>query len=90
MVLTRPCADIENRGRAKFFTNVLAEKAETSAQHLVSQLRAVLIEGRAKGGPSVGQGKDISFLTKYKAYSQLLARLVFGARKDRWVKEAEA
>ena len=87
LLLSMCCAGIENRSRAKFFVNVIAETAEDSAQHMVSQLRGVLLEGRAKGGPSVGQGKDIAFLTKFKAYSQLLGRLVFGARKDRWVKE---
>ena len=81
-------AGIETRQQAKFFTNVLAESAETSAQYLVPQLRSVLLDGRAKGGPSVGQGKDIAFLTKFKAYSQLAARLVFGSRKNRWIEEA--
>ena len=79
----RPDAGLEERPRAQFFVNVLAETANTCAAALVPQLRGCLLERQARGGV----GKDIRFLTKLKAYTQLAARLAFGVRKDRHVVE---
>ena len=81
---------MEERPRAQFFVNVLAETAQTCAQVLVPQLRSCLLERQARGAAQAGVGKDIRFLTKLKAYSQLAARLAFGARKNKFVQEAQA
>jgi chlorophyll(ide) b reductase len=66
--------------QAKFFINVLAEPAETVAEYLVPRVRKI-----------VGENKNNStytrYLTGFKAYTQILARLLFKARKDRFVPE---
>ena len=61
---------------SRFFINVLAETAEDSAEYLAPRVREV--EGRDKA---------IVYLTKAKAFRQLLERLVLKRRKDLWVKE---
>ena len=64
---------------SRFFINVLAETAEDSAEYLAPRVREV-----------VGRDKSIVYLTKVKAYRQLLERLVFKRRKDLWVKEPQS
>eukprot|EP00897_Mesotaenium_endlicherianum_P010690 jgi/Mesen1/964/ME000012S00515 len=64
---------------AKFFINALAESANTVAEYLVPRMRLV------PGGGS--RSTYIRFLTGPKAYSQILARVLFKARKDRYVPE---
>lgn len=72
---------------ARFFINCLAERPETVAQYLVPRMRAVPGEPRSLLG---GVGSEyIRFLTKPKAYGQILGRLLLGQRKDRFVNEAE-
>lgn len=66
--------------QAKFFINILAEPAETVAKFLVPRIRAVLENGNPK--PTY-----IRFLTGFKAYSQILSRLLFNARKNRHIPE---
>lgn len=70
---------------AKFFINCLAERPETVAQELVPQIRAVPAAGKGLLGDVPGQ--YIRFLTKPKAYGQILTRLATGARKNRFVSE---
>eukprot|EP00884_Botryococcus_braunii_P008901 jgi/Botrbrau1/18011/Bobra.0062s0004.1 len=65
---------------AKFFINCLAEPPEVVAEYLVPRLRRVPPESRTLTG-GIGNGTYIQYLTKGKAYSQILQRLVFGARK---------
>eukprot|EP00897_Mesotaenium_endlicherianum_P001913 jgi/Mesen1/174/ME1133953C07552 len=65
--------------QAKFFINALAESANTVAEYLVPRMRLV------PGGGS--RSTYIRFLTGPKAYSQILARVLFKARKDRYVPE---
>ncbi|CAM6084390.1 unnamed protein product [Calypogeia fissa] len=66
--------------QAKFFINVLAEPADEVASYLVPRIRAV-------PGDKNKSSKYIRFLTGFKAYTQILARLIFKARKDRFVPE---
>ncbi|GMG99511.1 hypothetical protein Nepgr_001351 [Nepenthes gracilis] len=66
--------------QAKFFINVLAEPAEVVAEYLVPNIRAIAANGSTK--PTY-----IRFLTGLKAYSQIFARLAFGARRNRYVVE---
>ncbi|MCO5573307.1 hypothetical protein L7F22_027076 [Adiantum nelumboides] len=66
--------------QAKFFINVLAEPADTVAEFLVPRVRALSENGSTK--PTY-----IRFLTGFKAYSQILSRLLFNARKNRYVQE---
>ncbi|MCO5593858.1 hypothetical protein L7F22_047876 [Adiantum nelumboides] len=66
--------------QAKFFINVLAEPAETVAEFLVPRVRGLSENGSTK--PTY-----IRFLTGFKAYSQILSRLLFNARKNRYVRE---
>jgi len=66
--------------QAKFFINVLAEPADTAAKFLVPRIRAV--SGKASFKPTY-----IRFLNGFKAYSQIFARLAFGARKNRYLLE---
>ena len=68
---------------------MLAETAETAALALVPQLRSCLLERQGRPPATAGLGKDIRFLTKFRAYRQLAERLVFGARKDRHIQEEE-
>lgn len=65
---------------AAFFINALAETPETVAEYLVPRIRQVLEEGKP-------QDSYIRFLTKPKAYSQIIQRLITGARKGRFVPE---
>ncbi|CAL5222870.1 g5296 [Coccomyxa viridis] len=71
---------------AKFFINCLAEPPEEVARYLVPRIRKVPQEMRSIGG-GIGQGTYIKYLTKTKAYSQIIGRLVTGARKNRFVPE---
>ena len=71
---------------ARFFINCLAEEPATVAEFLVPRIRRVPQESRTLGG-GIASGSYIRFLTKSKAYGQILARLVTGARKDRFVAE---
>lgn len=71
---------------AKFFINCLAEEPEDVAAFLVPRVRRVPSDSRTLAG-SIGQGTYIKYLTKPKAYGQILARLVAGARKNRFVPE---
>ena len=71
---------------AKFFINCLADPPEEVAASLVPRIRRVPLEARTLGG-AVGQGTYIKYLTKGKAYSQILARLLTGARKNKFVQE---
>ena len=64
---------------AKFFINCLAEQPETVAQELVPRIRQVPQQGSSSS--------YIRFLTKGKAYTQILGRLLAGQRKNRWVTE---
>lgn len=66
--------------QAKFFINVLAEPADTVAEFLVPRVRGLSKNGSTK--PTY-----IRFLTGFKAYSQIISRLLFNARKNRYVQE---
>ncbi|GAB2246648.1 hypothetical protein Droror1_Dr00002141 [Drosera rotundifolia] len=66
--------------QAKFFINVLAEPAEVVAEYLVPNIRSNAANGTTR--PTY-----IRFLTGLKAYSQIFARLAFGARRNRYVLE---
>eukprot|EP00271_Cylindrocystis_brebissonii_P004121 TRINITY_DN1559_c1_g1_i1.p1 TRINITY_DN1559_c1_g1~~TRINITY_DN1559_c1_g1_i1.p1 ORF type:complete len:396 (-),score=56.44 TRINITY_DN1559_c1_g1_i1:570-1595(-) len=68
--------------QARFFINALAEPADEVASYLVPRVREVATSGRSSSS-------YIRFLTSPKAYSQILARLLFRARKDRYVVEEE-
>ncbi|KAK9839985.1 hypothetical protein WJX74_001479 [Apatococcus lobatus] len=70
---------------AKFFINCLAEEPATVAQYLVPRIRQVPTTSKGLGGG--GKALDIRFLTKPKAYSQILLRLIAQQRKNRWVQE---
>ncbi len=71
---------------AKFFINCLADPPEEVAAYLVPRIRRVPLDSRTLAG-AIGQGSYIKYLTKSKAYGQILARLLTGARKDRFVPE---
>ncbi|XP_056697349.1 chlorophyll(ide) b reductase NOL, chloroplastic isoform X2 [Spinacia oleracea] len=66
--------------QAKFFINVLAEPAEVVAEYLVPNVRSVAGSGSTK--PTY-----VRFLTGLKAYTQIFSRIVFGARRNRFVVE---
>ena len=66
---------------AKFFINCLAEEAHVVADTLVPRIRKVPQD--ARGGGST----YIKYLTKQKAYGQILGRLIGGRRKNRFVQE---
>ncbi|XP_010667593.1 chlorophyll(ide) b reductase NOL, chloroplastic isoform X2 [Beta vulgaris subsp. vulgaris] len=66
--------------QAKFFINVLAEPAEVVAEYLVPNVRSMAGSGSTR--PTY-----IRFLTGLKAYSQIFSRIVFGARRNRFVLE---
>jgi len=73
---------------SKFFINCLAENPETVADYLVPRIRGV--PGSFRSSPLaalLAGGQYIRFLTKPKAYSQILRRLVSGERKDKHVSE---
>ncbi|GAB4836199.1 hypothetical protein Ancab_001113 [Ancistrocladus abbreviatus] len=65
---------------AKFFINVLAEPADVVAEYLVPNVRSIASHGSTR--PTY-----IRFLTGLKAYSQIFARLAFGARRNRYALE---
>lgn len=66
--------------QAKFFINVLAETPDTVAKYLVPRVRKIVEENK-------NSSTYPRFLTGFKAYTQILARLLFKARKDRYVSE---
>lgn len=74
------------RPKAKFFVNALAEKPEDSARFLVPRIREI---ARQPGSPmrSGPNAPSAAFLTPVKAFSQLAARVLTGARKDRFLVE---
>lgn len=74
---------------AKWFVNCLAEEPETVAQFLVPRIRGVPEASRSllPWDEGVGRPQYIRFLTQQKAYSQIFARLLTGARKNRFVSE---
>ena len=69
---------------AKFFINCLADPAETVAKELVPKLRKIAIEMEAPGS---SKSNYVRYLTKVKAYRQILGRLFLGLRKDRFITE---
>lgn len=71
---------------AKFFINCLAEEAAVVADALVPRIRKVPQDSKGSGG-GVGGSTYIKFLTKPKAYSQIIGRLIGGRRKNRFVQE---
>ncbi|GAQ87774.1 Chlorophyll b reductase [Klebsormidium nitens] len=72
-----------DRQQARFFINALAEPPDVVADFLVPRIRATVANAD-------GKSKYIRFLTSPKAYSQILARLLFKSRKDRYVKESDS
>ncbi|KAK9819695.1 hypothetical protein WJX72_001307 [[Myrmecia] bisecta] len=84
MVTTELLMSGTDTSTAKFFVNCLAESPETVAEYLVPRVRRVPAESRSLGGIS---SQYIRYLTKAKAYTQILMRLVAGQRKNRWVAE---
>ena len=73
---------------SKFFINCLAEQPETVAANLVPRIRAVpATQERNPLASVVGSGEYIRFLTKPRAYVQILRRLLAGDRKNRFVAE---
>ncbi len=56
------------------------------ADALVPRIRKVPQESKGSGG-GVGGSTYIKFLTKPKAYSQIIGRLIGGRRKNRFVQE---
>ena len=63
-----------------------AEKPEDVASFLVPRVRRVPIDSISPINGSI-HPSYVQFLTKPKAFTQLLARFLLGARKDRFVKE---
>ena len=75
---------------SRLMINCLAETPEDVASFLVPKMREVPGRWKERGWlPRVVQGEYIRFLTKGKAYGQILRRLVLGERKDRFVIEEE-
>jgi chlorophyll(ide) b reductase len=72
---------------SKFFINCLAERPETVAEELVPKIRSVPGAQRTSILAAIGSGEYIRFLTKSRAYGNLLRRLTVGDRKDRFVDE---
>eukprot|EP00879_Flechtneria_rotunda_P023845 GHRR01025253.1.p1 GENE.GHRR01025253.1~~GHRR01025253.1.p1 ORF type:complete len:268 (+),score=73.44 GHRR01025253.1:721-1524(+) len=85
MVTTELLMSGANTPTAKFFINCLAEEPEEVAAYLVPRIREVPAKSSTLGGGIASQ--YIQFLTKPKAYSQIIGRLVTGARKNRFVRE---
>lgn len=71
---------------AKFFINCLAEEAHVVADALVPRIRKIPYESKGSGGGG-GGSTYIRYLTKQKAYTQILGRLIGGRRKNRYVQE---
>lgn len=80
MVTTELLMSGSDTRQAKFFINALAEPAEEVASYLVPRLRAIPASGAKKS-------TYIRFLTGPKAYVQILGRLLFKLRKNRYVAE---
>ncbi|XP_060178445.1 chlorophyll(ide) b reductase NOL, chloroplastic [Lycium barbarum] len=80
MVTTDLLMSGANTKQAKFFINVLAEPADVVAEYLVPNIRSIPTNGSTKA-------TYIRFLTGLKAYSQIFSRIVFGARRNRYVLE---
>lgn len=72
---------------SKFFINCLAEEPATVAATLVPKIREVPIAQRTSFLAALGSGEYIRFLTKPKAYGNIIKRLVAGERKGRYVDE---
>jgi chlorophyll(ide) b reductase len=70
--------------QSNLFINALAEPAPASAAFLVPAVRAI---ARAPAASGPAGGPSAAFLTRPKALAQIAARLIFGARKGRWVAE---
>ncbi|KAL3158125.1 hypothetical protein ABBQ32_011723 [Trebouxia sp. C0010 RCD-2024] len=71
---------------AKFFINCLAEETHVVADALVPRIRKIPYESKGSGGGG-GGSTYIRYLTKQKAYTQILGRLISGRRKNRFVQE---
>eukprot|EP00798_Chlamydomonas_sp_ICE-L_P017213 gene17213-23534_t len=71
---------------AKWFINALAETAEVVAAEIVPKIRRVPMDSVnvVKGNINPTY---IQFLTKSKAYSSILSRLITGKNKNRYVQE---
>ncbi|KAL4421663.1 hypothetical protein ABPG77_001204 [Micractinium sp. CCAP 211/92] len=87
MVTTELLMAGTNTPIAKFFVNCLAEEPQTVAEYLVPRVRQVPEQSRSLLGDGVGSSTYIRYLTQTKAYSQILARIVAGQRKNRFVQE---
>eukprot|EP00892_Ulva_mutabilis_P002300 jgi/Ulvmu1/12070/UM083_0083.1 len=82
MVTTELLMSGANTPQAKFFINCLAETPDVVAQNLVPRIREVPQKGRTPA-----TGADIRFLTPVKAYTGILSRLLFGKKRNRFVRE---
>eukprot|EP00882_Tetradesmus_deserticola_P016046 GHRQ01017115.1.p1 GENE.GHRQ01017115.1~~GHRQ01017115.1.p1 ORF type:complete len:320 (+),score=122.70 GHRQ01017115.1:241-1200(+) len=85
MVTTELLMSGANTPTAKFFINCLAEEPGDVAAYLVPRIRDVPPKSSTLTGGVAST--YIQYLTKPKALSQIFARLLTGARKDRFVKE---
>lgn len=83
MLMTASRAAGADTKAAKFFINCLAEEAHVVADTLVPRIRKIPHESKGSGGGST----YIKYLTKQKAYTQIIGRLVGGRRKNRFVQE---
>ncbi|KAG7672283.1 hypothetical protein Ndes2526B_g06724 [Nannochloris sp. 'desiccata'] len=72
---------------SKFFINCLAEQPETVARSLVPRIRKVPGAQCTRILAALGSGEYIRFLTKSKAYGNILRRLTVGDRKNRFIDE---
>ena len=72
---------------SKFFINCLAEQPETVAKNLVPRIRKIPGAQRTSILAALGSGEYIRFLTKSKAYGNILRRLTVGDRKNRFIDE---
>ncbi|MEW5299240.1 MAG: hypothetical protein WDW36_002274 [Sanguina aurantia] len=87
MVTTELLMSGADTSASKFFINCLAEPPEKVAQYLVPRVRQVPSEAMFNPFTGAMASVYIKFLTKPKAYSQILSRLLTGARKDLYVIE---
>ncbi|GBF95247.1 chlorophyll(ide) b reductase chloroplastic [Raphidocelis subcapitata] len=85
MVTTELLMSGADNKASKFFINCLAEEPEEVARFLVPRVRRIPQDSATLTG-GVGSAY-IRFLTKPKAYGQILRRLLLGERKDRFVQE---
>jgi chlorophyll(ide) b reductase len=72
---------------SKFFINCLAEKPETVSESLVPRIRKIPGAQRTSILAALGSGEYIRFLTKSKAYGNILRRVTVGDRKSRFIDE---